>query len=302
MKFRHLLPVLAVACLAAAPALAQSRRLPQPAGLSPGLDIGLPGGAPGLLCRQAIRAAERAAGVPTQLMAAIGRVESGRRDAQGVIHPWPWTINAEGVDHIYETKADAIAGVRALQAQGVRSIDVGCMQVNLMFHPDAFASLDDAFDPLTNAHYAARFLNTLYAQTGTWARATAWYHSATPELGDSYQRKVAAVLPEELGKIGLTPDGPPAGGGNLFSANVWSNNVWTAGGAGAPSVRMASQSGPHLPPAPTMLIPTSGTPLNGRSDNVRLLPAAPGTAGRGLDAYRAAPIPVASLTSNRAKL
>ena len=53
--------------------------------------------------------------------------------------------------------------MRAVQAQGVRSIDIGCMQVNLMHHPNAFATLDAAFDPLANALYAARFLTELRA-------------------------------------------------------------------------------------------------------------------------------------------
>jgi Transglycosylase SLT domain len=153
--------------------------------------------APGMQCRTAIREAEQAAGVPTQLMAAIGRVESGRPDENGVIQPWPWTINAEGVGHIFETKAEAIAAVQMLQTKGLRSVDVGCMQVNLMHHPTAFATLDQAFDPAINAGYAASFLIQLHAMTGDWSRATAFYHSATPELGTDYARKVAAVLPDE---------------------------------------------------------------------------------------------------------
>ena len=78
--------------------------------------------------------------------------------------------------------------MRALQAQGVRSIDVGCMQVNLMHHPNAFASLDAAFDPTANALYAARFLNTLYGISGSWVQATAAYHSQTPAIGADYQQ------------------------------------------------------------------------------------------------------------------
>jgi soluble lytic murein transglycosylase-like protein len=187
---------------------------------------------PGLACRAAIRDAERRAAIPTQLMAAIGRIESGRRDAQGVIHPWPWTINVEGDGHIYESKPAAIAAVRAFQAAGARSIDVGCMQVNLLFHPDAFASLDEAFDPAANARYAARFLNALFDQTHDWTRATALYHSATPVLGTDYQRKVAAVLPDERRKVGLTP--PAATAGNVWSTNVWTANVWNSHGPAWP--------------------------------------------------------------------
>src|ERR1700722_10873312 len=120
---------------------------------------------PGTLCRPAIAAAEQASAIPPQLLAAIGRVESGRRDpASGVMAPWPWTINAEGQGSFFDTKAQVIAAVQALQARGVQSIDVGCMQVNMMHHPHAFANLDQAFDPTANAAYAARFLNDLHTQ------------------------------------------------------------------------------------------------------------------------------------------
>lgn len=169
-------------------------------------------GVPGLLCRTAIGSAEPGQAIPPHLMAAIGRVESGRRDeASGVSHPWPWTVNAEGQGFFFDSKAQAIAAVRGMQARGVRSIDVGCMQVNLMHHPDAFASLDQAFDPSANAAYAARFLHQLYTQSGTWAKAVALYHSATPELAEPYARKVMAIWPEESKR----PDPPTA------LANAW---------------------------------------------------------------------------------
>src|SRR5262249_45242860 len=152
---------------------------------SPGLaePAALPATVPGQLCRSAIQAAERGSGIPAHLLAAIGRVESGRRDpASGDFHPWPWTVNAEGGGFFYDTKAQAVTAVRGMQARGIRSIDVGCMQVNLMHHPDAFPSLEAAFEPQVNAAYAARFLHGLYEQSGDWTKATALYHSATPEL------------------------------------------------------------------------------------------------------------------------
>jgi hypothetical protein len=217
---------------------------------------------PGMQCQAAIGAAERAGGLPFRLMAAIGHVESGRRDPDtGDWRPWPWTINAEGQGFFYDTKAQAIAAVKALQARGVRSIDVGCMQVNLMHHPDAFASLEAAFDPVTNARYAARFLNELYAQTRDWTRATAMYHSATPELGQDYTRKVMAVWP---------------GGRNHSAGTMEATEVPTSPG-GRVVVTM---------------------PVNRMQDiSIRPIGAfgvAPGAAGRGLDAYRAAPIAIAN--------
>ena len=143
-------------------------------------------------CETAITGAETAVRIPPRLLGAIADVESGRPDASGTIRPWPWTIDAEGRGQFFATKAEAIAAVLALQASGVRSIDVGCMQVNLMHHPNAFGSLDAAFDPTTNALYAARFLNSLYGVSGSWVQATAAYHSETPAIGADYQRRVMA--------------------------------------------------------------------------------------------------------------
>lgn len=142
----------------------------------------------------AIAAAERQAGTAPGLLAAIGIVESGRRDPRtGQRTPWPWTVTSEGVGAYLPTKAAAIAAVQALQARGVANIDAGCMQVNLLHHPGAFRSLDDAFDPRVNAAYAARFLRSLHARTGTWTAAAAGYHSFTPELGARYGKLIAAV-------------------------------------------------------------------------------------------------------------
>lgn len=202
------------------------------------------------------------------MLAAIGRVESGRRDPiSGAWHPWPWTVNAEGEGFFYDTKAQAIAAVRAMQARGMRSIDVGCMQVNLMHHPDAFPNLELAFEPQVNAAYAARFLQELYAQTGNWPKAAALYHSATPDLGADYQRKVMAVWPEESR---LAEAAAPFALAQAWGASLSSS----AGGIG----------GFHpVPP--------------GRAATPRILmqPSAGGITppGRGLDAYRAAPIRLA---------
>ncbi len=165
-----------------------------------------PAGSAWTLCRPAIARAERAYGLPDHLLAAIARVESGRRaPGSGAWQAWPWTIDAEGEGQFLDSKPAAIAAVRALQARGVASIDVGCLQVNLMHHPHAFASLDEAFDPDANAAYAARFLTQLYQQAGSWPQAAALYHSATPALAADYQRKVLAVWPEERAYAGLGP-------------------------------------------------------------------------------------------------
>ncbi len=147
------------------------------------------------LCRTAIALAEGEQRIPDAFLSAIAKVESGR-SVNGMVVAWPWTINAEGVGSFFASKEDAIAAVVALQARGVRSIDVGCMQVNLQQHPEAFHSLDQAFDPTTNARFAAGLLLSLFGQTGSWPLAAAAYHSQTPTIGAAYQRQVLAAWAE----------------------------------------------------------------------------------------------------------
>jgi len=152
------------------------------------------------LCENAAAQAEHAWRVPARLLDAIGRVESGRYDtATHAVRPWPWTINAAGQGYFYPTRAAAVAAARQFLAQGVGSIDVGCMQINLHHHPDAFASLEDAFDPAHNADYAGRFLAGLFHAAASWVTATGQYHSMTPDVGAGYARRVMAVWQGQSG-------------------------------------------------------------------------------------------------------
>ena len=163
--------------------LGRARPLPAPAVL----DLG---------CMAAVTAAERAHSIPTGLLMAIARVESGRPDqATRLVQPWPWTINVGGHGYFFETRQQVIAYVEDLQRVGTVSIDTGCLQVNLQQHPEAFRSLDQAFDPHINADYGARFLADLYRETGDWGIASGYYHSRTPELSIPYRVSVAARFP-----------------------------------------------------------------------------------------------------------
>lgn len=154
------------------------------------------------LCTQEISQQERLNGLPSHTLAAIANTESGRwNKTLGMVLPWPWTINAEGKGYYFDSKAQAIAKVRSLQAQGMKSIDVGCMQVNLKHHPNAFANLDQAFEPRTNVAYAAKFLRSNYDDIGHWSGAIAAYHSRTPKYGDKYRARVQQALDAITGKV-----------------------------------------------------------------------------------------------------
>ncbi|MFN9092215.1 MAG: hypothetical protein ACK5V0_12125 [Alphaproteobacteria bacterium] len=226
----------------------------------------------GHLCRAAIAEAERGANLPRGLLQAIGRVESGRRDPEtGQFAPWPWTINAEGEGKFFPTREAAIAHVRQLQARGVRIIDVGCMQVNLHHHPNAFASLEQAFDPLINARYAARFLTELNGGRADWRHAAGHYHSQTPERAGPYREKVLAA---------------------------WEQEARNAGDASAEAMALARLRAGW---GSVALASAGGISLSNRMERARVIPVESGggalgggsggsSPGRGLDAYRSAPI------------
>ncbi len=178
--------------------------------------------APWTACGDAAAAAEQAAGIPPGLLLAIGKVESGRADpGTGRVTPWPYAVNVAGAGRHFADRAAAIGHVRQAQAAGARSIDVGCFQVNLLHHPGAFATLDNAFDPALNAGYAARFLAGLRASAGSWEVAAGQYHSLTAGFAEPYAARVLATwsglaarpaspLVRVYGPAGLVPTAGPA--------------------------------------------------------------------------------------------
>jgi hypothetical protein len=142
-------------------------------------------------CAAAAGVAERAWGLPTGLLLAVGLAETGRRDAvSGQLRPDAFSINVAGTDVVFASAGYAVDAVAALRGHGVASIDVGCFQVNLLHHPAAFATLPDAFDPRANADYAGGFLHRLFQRTGSWEAAVAAYHSADPARGGAYRDRV----------------------------------------------------------------------------------------------------------------
>lgn len=157
-----------------------------------------PTGSAAVSCAEPIAWAERLTRMPERLLASVALAESGRWDAVNRAKvAWPWTVNSGGQGRFFQTKGEAIAWVKTLRARGVRNIDVGCMQINLMHHGNAFDSLEEAFDPVTNVAYAAAFLMRLFEDKRSWTTAVGLYHSATPEFHFAYRRKVQAIWNEE---------------------------------------------------------------------------------------------------------
>lgn len=140
------------------------------------------------ICYRAIDRASRQLNVPRDVMLAISLTETGRRMG-GQSRPWPWTVNMEGKGFWFDTRAEALAYVKKRHAEGARSFDVGCFQINYKWHHQHFRSIEDMFDPQINASYAAKFLGDLFREKGSWSRAAGAYHSRTPEYATRYSAR-----------------------------------------------------------------------------------------------------------------
>ncbi|MFV3126419.1 hypothetical protein [Niveispirillum sp. KHB5.9] len=159
-------------------------------------------------CLAAIRGAEKEMRMPGRLLIAIGVTEAGR-EVEGRLTVWPWTVNAEGQGRYFPDKASALAHVKSLRRKGVRSIDVGCMQINLHWHPKAFPDLETAFDAQANVAYAAGMLKEFHGDLRNWTRSVKHYHSRTPDKGNAYFDRVAANLRLVLLRRNDLADMPP---------------------------------------------------------------------------------------------
>ena len=146
----------------------------------------------GALCSVAAKEAGNEYGVDFDLLQTISAVESGRWDnLQNRYVAWPWTVNVKGKGYYFASREDAVRAVKKFQAQGIESIDVGCMQINLKYHGEAFNSVDEAIDPSNNVKYSAKFLRTLYSKHGqNWKKAAKRYHSGNPEKGEAYTKRL----------------------------------------------------------------------------------------------------------------
>ena len=145
------------------------------------------------LCERALANGARRGGVPPQILHAISLTETGRNSG-GRLRPWPWAINREGKGHWFKTRDEAISFARESLAQGRKSFDVGCTQINFRWHGHAFSSLEQMFDPEATATYAAQFLRNLYEERGSWSEAAGAYHSLTPDLAGIYRKRFDRLL------------------------------------------------------------------------------------------------------------
>lgn len=175
------------------------------------------------ICVREILQAQVRYNIPSNILLGIGLQEAGTR-VNKQLTVWPWAINAEGKGRLHNTKASAMTWVAQQLNNGMRSIDIGCMQVNLRWHPNAFSSLAAGFDPKINVDYAARLLRKHYKVTGNWRIAAGRYHSKTSEKQQIYLKSLTQ---------------------NMRVANAQINQFRVLAGLKSPAVKITKQ--PQMP-------------------------------------------------------
>ena len=132
--------------------------------------------------------------IPDNLLVSVALTESGRKIKNREFISWPWTINRRGKGKFFDNKSSAVNYVKKYVKNGKKNIDLGCMQVNYMYHPNAFKSFNDAFDPDKNVEWAAKMLNSLHTKFGSWKVAVGYYHSYRKKKRKKYSLKVFNTL------------------------------------------------------------------------------------------------------------
>lgn len=168
-------------------------------------------------CTQAARLAAAELDVPSDILLAITLVET-RKDGA----PWPWTLNHDGRGQWFPSASEAGRAATEILASGGMA-DIGCFQINSRWHGAAFASVDQMFDPVENALYAARYLRRLHAEMGSWPAAIAAYHSRDPARGQAYldrvnQHRTTSAMPPQrstLNRFPLLHSGAPGSVGTI---------------------------------------------------------------------------------------
>lgn len=140
------------------------------------------------ICEREMLRAAQANDVPVAVLYAVALTESGQRGGLN-----PFAMNLAGRSVFSAGLDEAVNVFEQARRDGVKLIDVGCMQVNHYYHGKNFASLEEMFEPSRNVDYAARFLKRLRSNEGSWTAAVARYH-AGPNNEPAQKSYVCAVV------------------------------------------------------------------------------------------------------------
>lgn len=142
-------------------------------------------------CSKIIDFFEKKHNIPNHLLHSIAAIESRKS---------PWAVYAVSRSHFFRSKDAAVSFIKKMRAQGVKNINIGCMQLDVRSHARRFKCIDDMLSPYHNIEFAARLLKKLYRIHGSWANAVRYYHSAESCHNVKYKNRVFALCAKARGE------------------------------------------------------------------------------------------------------
>lgn len=216
----------------------------------------------GINCSQLIANTESRRQIPRGLLMAIAVTESGMN---GI--PNPHAMNIAGKSYHARDLEDMAQVISNNWTRGVRSIDVGCMQINLKYHGDKFSRLTDLLHSPTNVEYGASYLIKLAIDRGSWREGVMDYHNKVSagrrqwygcKVWNNYLRINAAT--KGFVNCGATPKGSSVASNAAPKVNTNPISIPGYNQGASPSAVYASASNTARPaPVLASAAPTHGS-------------------------------------------
>ena len=117
-------------------------------------------------------------GLDPLLLYSVSISESGFAPTnKKVKQPWPWAVCSSQGSFFAASKKDAEIEVARLKKMGIKSVDVGLMQVNLLWHSNKI-NHKEMFDPEINLRTGAKILKkALDSASGDLVTGIGRYHN-----------------------------------------------------------------------------------------------------------------------------
>ncbi|OYZ95812.1 MAG: hypothetical protein B7X99_14845 [Rhizobiales bacterium 17-65-6] len=140
------------------------------------------------VCERELARASAVYNIPLPVLYAVGLQESGING-----HLQQYMLNVAGKDYLATSLPDAMRAFNEARAQGIKLIDVGCLQVNYYYHGKKFRSVEQMFNPRLNVDVAAQELRDWRKSQGNWTMAVARYNASKHNVAGQ-KRYVCAVI------------------------------------------------------------------------------------------------------------
>lgn len=135
-------------------------------------------------------------GLDPKLLYSVALAETRRQWPDGLIRPWPWAIAENGpkVRSHYPQSLEEAKRILQEALTRTKNIDVGVMQVNLLYHGHRIAAPEDLLDIEKNIQVGADILREAMASSKNKEVGVGRYHSWKPDISPLYGKRVLYLV------------------------------------------------------------------------------------------------------------